>query len=73
LFFHLPDGMKCTAASVAYVPAEPKLIAPNVLALAIPAVRDEPVSLELRFAGEVGKAATRPFADGLVGEVKTQP
>ena len=65
--------MKCTIAAVAFAPAEPRLIAPNVLALDIPAVPGEPVSLELRFAGEVGKAATRPFAAGLVGEVKSQP
>ena len=73
LYFHLPDGMQCTAATVAYAPAELQRIAPNVLALAIPAVRDEPVNLELRFTGEVTTVATRPFADGPVGEVKPLP
>ena len=29
--------------------------------------------LPLRFAGEIGKAGTRPFAAGPVGEVKTRP
>ena len=70
LFFHLPAGMECTAAAVDYSPASPKIIAPNVLALAVPAARDEPVSFELRFTGTPGKPATRPFAAGLAGEVK---
>lgn len=73
LFFHLPDGMKCIAATVASMSAETRLIAPNVLALDIPPAPDEPVTTELRFAGEPGKATTRPFAAGQVGEVKTRP
>jgi alpha-galactosidase len=73
LFFHLPDGMKCTGATVAFMSAEPRIIATNVLALEIPAVPGEPVMMELRFAGETGESATRPFAAGPVGEVKTRP
>jgi hypothetical protein len=70
LFFHVPAGMECIAAAAAYAPAPPKIIAPNVLALGIPAAPDEPVSFELRFTGTPGKPATRPFVAGLVGEVK---
>ena len=70
LFFHLPAGMECTTAAVAYSSAPPKLIAPNVLALGIPAVRDEPVRFELHFTGTAGKPASRPFAAGPVGAVK---
>ena len=70
LFFHLPAAMQCTAAAIDYSPVSPKIIAPNVLALAVPAVRDEPVSFELHFTGTPGKPATRSFAAGLVGEVK---
>jgi hypothetical protein len=73
LFFHVPDGMECTAAAVDYAPVVPKLLAPNVLALGIPAARDEAVRLELRFAGSAGKPATRPFAAGPAGEVKSPP
>jgi len=72
LFFHVPAGMECISATVAYAPALPRVIAPNVLALAIPAVRDEPVGFELHFTGKAGKPATRPFAAGQVGEVKTK-
>jgi hypothetical protein len=70
LFFHLPAGMECTSAAVDYSPVPPKIIAPNVLALAVPAARDEPVRFDLRFTGTPGKPATRPFAAGLAGEVK---
>ena len=73
MFFHVPDGMECTAAAVDYAPVVPKLLAPNVLALGIPAARDEAVRLELRFAGSAGKPATRPFAAGPAGEVKSPP
>lgn len=65
--------MKCNSATVAFMSAEPRIIAPNVLALDIPAAPGEPVTMELRFGGTPGKAATRPFAPGLVGEVKTRP
>jgi hypothetical protein len=65
--------MKCTGATVAFMSAEPRIIATNVLALEIPAVPGEPVMMELRFAGETGESATRPFAAGPVGEVKTRP
>lgn len=41
-----------------------------VLALDVPAVCDEPVQFELVFTGTPVKPATRPFAAGLVGEVK---
>ena len=72
MFFHVPDGMECTAAAVAYAPVVPKCIAPNVLALGIPAARDDAVRLELRFAGTAAKPATRPFVAGPAGEVKSK-
>lgn len=65
--------MKCIAATVAFMLTEPRIIAPNVLALDIPAVPDEPVTMQLRFSGTPGNAATRPLSAGLVGEVKTRP
>jgi len=70
LFFHVPAGMACAAASVGYVPVVPRLVEPGVLALDVPAVCDEPVQFELVFTGTPVKPATRPFAAGLVGEVK---
>ncbi len=73
LFFHLPGGMECAAATVAFAQSAAKTIAPNVLALAIPAVPGEPVAFELRFTGTPEKPATRPFAAGPAAEIKPQP
>ena len=70
LFFHVPAGMTCKAASLGYDQVAPKIVETGVLALEVPAVRDEPVQFELLFTGTAGKPAMRPFAAGLVGEVK---
>ena len=73
LFFHVPAGMECTGTTVAYGSVLPRMIAPNVLAVEIPAAHDDPVGFELRFSGTPGKPTTRPFAAGPVGSVKSQP
>lgn len=73
LFFHLPAGMKCDGASLGFTAAEAKPIAPNVLAIDVPAMRGEPASLELLFTGEAAKPASRPFATGPAGEVTPAP
>jgi len=70
LFFHVPGGMTCKAASLGYDQVSPKIVEPGVLALEVPAVRDDPVPFALQFTGPPGKPAMRPFAAGLVGEVK---
>jgi hypothetical protein len=72
LFFHVPSGMECSAAAVAYTPVVPKIVESNVLALEVPAVHDESVRFELRFSGKAETPATRQFAAGPVGEVKTK-
>lgn len=69
LFFHVPEGMTCKAASLAYAPVTPKIIEPGVLALEVPAVGDDPVLFELVFTGTPGKSVMRPFTNGLVGEI----
>ena len=69
LFFHLPDGMKCNAATLGFAPAKPDHVGPNVLAIDVPAVHGDPLMLDLVFAGDAAKPASRPFAAGPVGEV----
>ena len=69
LFFHVPGGMECTAAAVAYAPVAANIIEANVLALAVPAAADEPVRFELSFSGKSGKCGSRPFKAGPVGVV----
>jgi len=64
LFFHVPAGMKCVSSSIAYSRVESKTVEPDVLALEVPAVRDDPVSFELRFSGTTQKAGMRLFVEG---------
>ena len=70
LFIYLPEGMKCTRASVAYTSVIPKIIKPDVLALQVPATGEVPVRFELTFSGSTTKSLTRVFERGLAGEVK---
>lgn len=70
LFFHVPAGMTCKAASLGYDPVSPKIVEPGVLSLEVPAVREDPVPFALQFTGTPVKPAMRPFAAGPVGEVK---
>jgi len=70
LFFHVPNGMKCTSAAIAFSFVISKIVEPNVLALEVPAMKEEPVSFELRFTGSPGKYETRKFITGPVGDVK---
>jgi len=69
LFFHLPDGMKCASALVAFASVVPKNIAPHVLAIEIPAVPNDPVTFELCFTGNATNVTSRPFISGRVGEI----
>ncbi len=72
LFIHLPEGITCAAASVAYAPVKIRLFAPQVLALDIPAAKNhDPLRFELRFTGSPAPSpASRPFAGGTVGEIR---
>jgi hypothetical protein len=70
LFFHVPTGMTCKAASLGYDQVAPKIVEPGVLSLEVPAVREDTVPFALQFTGTPGKPATRPFAAGPVGEVQ---
>jgi hypothetical protein len=70
LFFHVPNGMKCTSAAIAFSSVISKIVEPNVLALEVSAMKEEPVSFELRFTGSPGNYETRKFITGPVGDVK---
>lgn len=70
LFFHVPAGMTCKAASLGYDPVSPKIVEPGVLSLEVPAVREDTIPFALQFTGTPVKPAMRPFAAGPVGEVK---
>jgi alpha-galactosidase len=70
LFFHVPEGMACKAATLGFTRAEPKVIEPGVLALEVPAVKGEPIFFELLFTGTPQEPARRFFVAGPVGEVK---
>jgi hypothetical protein len=69
LFFHVPEGMTCKAASLGYDQVATKTVEPGVLALEVPAVRKDPIPFALQFTGTPGKPGTRPFAAGPVGKV----
>jgi hypothetical protein len=69
LFFHVPEGMTCKAASLGYDQVATKTVEPGVLALEVPAVREDPIPFALQFSGTPGKPGTRPFAAGPVGKV----
>jgi hypothetical protein len=56
--------------AVAFSSIISKIIEPNVLALEVPAVKDEPVRFELSFTGSPAKYETRKFITGAVGDVK---
>lgn len=70
LFFHVPAGMTCKTASLGYDQVSPKIVEPGVLALKVPAVREDTIPFALQFTGTPAKPAMRPFAAGPVGEVK---
>ena len=70
LFFHVPNGMKCISAAVAFSSVISKIVEPNVLALEVPAIKEEPVRFELSFTGSPVKYETRKFVTGNVGDVK---
>jgi len=70
LFFHVPAGMTCKAASLGYDPVSPKIVEPGVLSLEVPAVREDTIPFTLQFTGTPAKPVLRPFAAGPVGEVK---
>jgi alpha-galactosidase len=71
LFFHVPAGMTCKAASLGYDPVSPKIVEPGVLSLEVPAVREDTIPFALQFTGTPLKPAMRPFAAGPVGEVQS--
>jgi hypothetical protein len=71
LFFHVPAGMTCKAASLGYDQVSPKIVEPGVLALEVPAVREDTIPFALQFTGTPVKPAMRPFAAGPVGEVQS--
>jgi len=70
LFFHVPEGMTCKAATLGFDHVVPKVVESGVLALEVPSVEDEPIVFELLFTGAPQKSAMRPFVPGQVGEVK---
>jgi Melibiase len=69
LFFHLPEGMACSKALVAYGPVEVKAVSPGVIAIEIPVAQTDPVVFELSFTGQPVNVPNRPFTAGLVAEV----
>lgn len=71
LFFHVPHGMKCVTAAVAYAPVTARILEPDVLAIDVPATGNDPVMFELHFTGQPTKPARRPFVAGLAGAVKS--
>ena len=70
LFFHVPAGMTCKAASLGYDPVSPKIVEPGVLSLEVPAVREDTIPFTLQFTGTPAKPVLRAFVAGPVGEVK---
>ena len=72
LFIHLPEGMACSKALVAYGPVEVQAVAPGVIAIEIPATQNDPVPFEFSFTGQPVSVTNRPFASGLVAEVIKQ-
>jgi hypothetical protein len=70
LFFHVPAGMTCKAASLGYDQVSTKIVEPGVLSLEVPAVREDTIPFALQFTGTPVKPAMRPFSAGPVGEVK---
>lgn len=63
LFFHVPDEMKLSNATLDGTIVSTRQTQGNVLAIDIPAL-PEPVSFALSFASSPGEAKTRPFAPG---------
>ena len=57
------------SASLGCDQVPPKIVEPGVLALEVPAVREDTVPFALQFTGTPVKPAMRPFAAGPVGEV----
>jgi len=70
LFFHVPAGMAVTDAFAGFSHQVTKTLEPGVLALEVPAVKGDPVVFELDFGGKAAKPGTRPFAVGLIAEIR---
>jgi len=70
LFFHVPEGMTCKAATLGFDRVVTRTVEPGVLALEVHSVKEEPIFFELLFTGTPQKPAMRPFVSGQVGELK---
>jgi hypothetical protein len=65
LFFHVPDEMQLSNATLDGTIVSTRQTEGNVLAIDVPALR-EPVSFALSFVGSPGEARARPFVPGHV-------
>lgn len=69
LFIYVPEGMKCSSASVAFSTTVPKMVQPDVAALEVPAIGEMPVRFEMIFSGMTSNPSSRAFQKGPAGEV----